>query len=478
MHKFKKQTIFKKQIILSDNNSDKKKKKNINLITYDNSPDLIDAVKNLFNDNIYEVMIIRIDQLDSKIYASENNIILFQPIYLTHDIYLKFNNKIFCIWIWNFDFFERNIIYINRYFNEIYTFEKKYFEMIKNILNIKVILNDNINMHCKQDILPIELIEKSSYLFIPRDAGFLSVFNFYIGSLYTSNMHIYPYLNKDALLHFNNITKICHYSYFDENYNNIWFKFFDPVVFYENDTTHQLTNRLEQIDIKKLNLKYTQAIDSNINAGDEFRIPNKTRELFMGDNNNFKQWRYNVNSIYKKYIRLNNNIILEIDNIFKKYENNTIISVHYRHPSACCESGFIYLRNYFKEIDKLLEKYKNSKIFLATDSDFVIAAFEFKYKDIIFYNTDISRTDIDNVLEWAYSLTMGNMDNIGLVNGNGFQIQHVSSKNNKDIGHDIIIDLFCLTKGDFFIGAQSNITLAVSYINPDLEFVFIKPEIF
>ena len=86
------------------------------------------------------------------------------------------------------------------------------------------------------------------------------------------------------------------------------------------------------------------------------------------------------------------------------------------------------------------------------------------------------RTDIDNVIEWAFSLTNKKMDNIGLIDGKGYQIHHVSSesKQNIDLGLDIILDVFCLARGDYLIGSQSNITLALSYIKPDLQFKFVK----
>ena len=419
---------------------------------------------------------------------------------------------------------------------------------------------------------------KQQFLFIPRDAGFLSVFNFYIGAIHNNkDKKIYPYLNKKALLQYNNISQVKHYSYFDNVNNNIWFRFFEPIKFSNYDNFHIDTNndnfdieitqnnKFSDFNFNNLNFHLTLAAgDHNIEAGVEFRFPDETRKLFLDNvivndlnklninnhdeclyklkynkNNWFKEgmfenkystvkpfdwksyinrysdlvnnlyseknakehflrygfnegrtgssdddfnfkfnkWRREVNFTFKKYIFLKKEIQNKVDNVFNNI-NNKIISVHCRHPSAFCESGLVLLKDYYKEIDKIFKEFPDSKIFLATDSDFIISSFEFNYgKEKIIYNKDILRTDIDNIIEWAFSLNKKNMDNIGFIDGKGYQIQHISSASKIpiDLGLDIILDIFCLARGNYFIGAQSNITLAVSYINPDLEFKFIKP---
>ena len=195
-------------------------------------------------------------------------------------------------------------------------------------------------------------------------------------------------------------------------------------------------------------------------------------------NFNFRKWRYAINNTFTKYIALKPAIKEKIDIIFSG-KNNQIISVHCRHPSAICEAGLVLLKDYYAEINSILKVFPDSCIFLATDSDFIISSFQFEYgKEKIFYNEGIIRTDIDNVLEWAFSLTTKTMNMIGLVDGVGYQVHHIASSKDEDIdlGEDIVLDLFCLARGNFLIGAQSNITLALSYINPDIDFRFIKPK--
>ena len=98
----------------------------------------------------------------------------------------------------------------------------------------------------------------------------------------------------------------------------------------------------------------------------------------------FEKWRREIGSTFKKYIFLKKEIQDKIDDIFANI-NSKIISVHCRHPSAFCESGLVLLKDYYKEIDIILKEFPDAKIFLATDSDFVIASFEFNYEKKLIY---------------------------------------------------------------------------------------------
>ena len=154
-----------------------------------------------------------------------------------------------------------------------------------------------------------------------------------------------------------------------------------------------------------------------------------------------------------------------------------MIGVHYRHPSKSCEIGEVYLNDYFKKLDNILID-DDYKIFLATDTDFGLLAFKSRYGDKIIYTKNIDRLPLDNILEWAYAgHNKGKMDNVGFIEGKGYELQHIASENRNlstKLGDDILSDVFCLSKCKYLIHPISNISLMVSYINPNIEMLCVS----
>jgi hypothetical protein len=297
------------------------------------------------------------------------------------------------------------------------------------------------------------------YCFVPRDAGFFSVFNFYIGSL-TQGVRSYPLWNKNELLSIHKTND--HFAYWTDNFN-CWFDYFEPIKFDHNDTKHT--------DGTYLNFpRY-----SGENSPSEFRVPFATKQLLKGDKEKFKEWRKHTHQFYKEFVYFKPEITNEVDKIFQNYFKNSlnIIGVHYRHPSHFIESGKIYLEDYFDKIDALLEKYPDSRIFLASDSKFGIYAFTEKYEDKIFYIDDIDRLSMAEFLQWSFGLVDGVADTVGFINGKGYELHHkrVRQKNNKKMTIDLLKEVLCLSRCNQLINNISNIPLCISYINPDTEII-------
>ncbi len=304
------------------------------------------------------------------------------------------------------------------------------------------------------------------YAFIPRDAGFFSVFNFFIGSL-MSGARIYPLWVLDEFMNFNK-NKPQHFCYFG-NYQskNVWFEYFQPLQFFKDDKT--------SFDIKLLQ-SYSKTQGET--APQEFRIPSFTNELLSHQNTT---WRKKVHKVFKYHIKLNPSLSKTIDdtwfNLFKKNDQD-IIGVHFRHPSHCCEQGHIFLVDYFQKIDHIISQNpdKNILIYLATDTDFGIYAFIDKYgSDRVRYDKNIKRTSMDNLLAWAFARGNAKTDNVGFINNKGYELQHETSASsiggNIKMGIDVLVDVFCLCRCKWFIHTLSNLSLAVSYINPELDMI-------
>ena len=302
-------------------------------------------------------------------------------------------------------------------------------------------------------------------VYIPHDAGFFSVFNMLMGCI-CQGTKLYPYYNKKTFLDHNNLEAPKHFCYLeDADSSNEWFKYFQPITYYENDTIHQ---RGEYMCYDKADTKLCEQ---------EF-CDFKTYKKMMHDNlEYFVDWRKKTHKVYARHISLNQDIQNKIDQFWKLHvsDGEKVIAVHYRHPSHYCEAGAVYFHQYFEHIDAILKDNPLCKIFVASDNDLCIMMMEKKYgKDRIFYWSDIDRVGVDNILEWVFAKTAADAvaDNMDFINGKGYQMHYVACQTGKGgsrMAIDVIQDVYCLAKAHWFVHMTSNLALAVSYINPEVE---------
>lgn len=299
------------------------------------------------------------------------------------------------------------------------------------------------------------------YMFIPRDCGFFSAFNYMIGML-IQGYRIYPYLNLKKMIEKNKAND--HFYYVTEDIDNSWFNYFEPIKFYDDDTTHT-TNEF-------LLFNNTQGELSS----DEFKYPHSTKALYKSDN--FQQWRQHVNSYFNMYIRPSAQITKRISEINIDFTEGSYIGVLVRHPAHAIETGQIYFEDYFKVIDEIIEKTPDANIYLVTDNELAILAFEKRYKNKVFYDPQSGRSNIDNILQWAYARGDGSIDALGMINRVGYEYHMEQARLKKTnpiaLGVDIISNTYVLAKCKWFVYIPSNISLAVSYINPSIEMIPVK----
>lgn len=302
-------------------------------------------------------------------------------------------------------------------------------------------------------------INTDSLVFVPRDAGFFSVFNFLIGSINTGK-HIYPYFNKDVFLKINQLNQ--HFAYWTES-KNCWFDYFEPIKYYDNDTIHNTDNEFRDYKITVGEI-----------ASKEFRDPQTTYAL-MKNKFFFDLWRQKINIIFNKYIKFKPEIIQSSNHYFTNHLLNTEnIAIHYRHPVHSCESGRIYFQQYFDIIDSL--NYDN--IFLSTDSELAILVFRDRYKEKIKYIPSIFRLSVDNILEWSYNLIHHKKINpVGIVDGKGYELhQHIIDNkiDSKKTTTDLLTEVICMSQCKYLVHQISNIPLAISYMNPHIEMLLVE----
>lgn len=295
-------------------------------------------------------------------------------------------------------------------------------------------------------------------MFIPRDAGFFSVFNFLIGSINTGK-YIYPYFNRDIFLKVNNINQ--HFAYWTDS-KNCWFDYFEPIQYHENDTIHTIDNEF-------YNFKLTVGEIASL----EFKDPKTTYGL-MKNKFFFELWRKKIHALYDRYIKFKPEITNLANDYFINNLSNNTIAVHYRHPVHTCESGKIYFQQYFDIIDKI----NCDSIFLSTDSELAILVFKDKYKEKIKFIPSVFRLSIDNILEWSYCLINHKKINaVGVVDGRGYELhQHIinNGMDSKKTTIDLLTEVICMSKCKYLVHQISNIPLSISYMNPNIEMLLIE----
>jgi Nodulation protein Z (NodZ) len=161
--------------------------------------------------------------------------------------------------------------------------------------------------------------------------------------------------------------------------------------------------------------------------------------------------RFEVNALIKKYIQIQPVIQQQVEEFCQKnFQNQYIIGVHYRGTDKTIESEYIQVHEVLiaicEHIDAL--ELKDYKIYLATDETAVVDCFKEYFPDKLVYQS-------------AYR------------SENGLPI-HYFNENAYQTGKEALIDSLLLSKTNFLIRTESNLSLWSIYFNPDLNFVTIN----
>lgn len=339
--------------------------------------------------------------------------------------------------------------------------------------NALLINNANLLEKYKDLGLQVDNPKFSKHVILANDGGFFSIFNRLVSILVhevseNNNTLVIPDWRVSAMKEYyghDNFTSFCYGTPDD---GNIFLKLFKPLGFnipieFYNDDDFLRTQSILRIDHneeKEPNLTYTHAYS-------------------LYKRKSFPEWRQRYHDYFMKYITLQDELE-EYINSFKKthFENNYIISAHVRHPSHSIEQpgGRIPTPQLFKKIiDREITKATKDqplpvKIFIASDQDSVISFFKESYgDDMICVNATRSTEEHDAVYN---NLTKDSQKQ------EGFQIQHITASNKTrwsiKMAEEVIVDAWLLAAGNKFVHITSNISTAVSFINPTMEMIYCE----
>ena len=254
-------------------------------------------------------------------------------------------------------------------------------------------------------------------IFVPPDLNICGTLNLFIKCL-TSGARIYPFFNT-SIIHEKNKANQSNFIYHNEDIENSWMQFFEPLQFYDNDDTHTNSKDL-------LSFSHTQGEDIHMD------VP-------------LIQYHF----LFNKFVRFNDSIISRII-MFSPEEK--IIGVIYNHPKI--QNEYLLFKEYFDEINKII---LGHKIFLYTDTELAIAAFSSEYKDQLIYDPQFQRLNLDHTILW------------------GSQLKPIRNLDKRiDRGIDELSNVASLAKCEWLICSKNcDIGKTCRIINPDIQTVFL-----
>lgn len=305
-----------------------------------------------------------------------------------------------------------------------------------------------------------------------HDGGFFSVFNTFISHFVWNYGRpdvaaVIPDWRISTLRSYRFIVTPMSFCYGTEDDGNIFTKLFLPIP----DMPIDISDYNNDLFLK-----------SNAVYYDDFNEKNEplltyihARELYRSAN--FSEWRQRYGRFYSKYFRINDSIRVQIDALLlDKFNSNYVIGVHIKHPSHAIEqpNGLMpNVSNFIKKILDIIEEKQiiSYKIFLATDQDSAVLNFESIFGDRLICRANIARTSIDDDARYN---SLEKEDQLR----EGHQIQNLlasdPSRWSIKMAEDVLIDAHLLASCNVFVHVTSNISTAVSFINPEIEMIYCE----
>lgn len=274
--------------------------------------------------------------------------------------------------------------------------------------------------------------------------------------------NIYEYWNTDTFFSF---------CYGNGKDGNVFFKLFKscetiPEALKESDLMYEYADK--ELDLYGVN---TETIP-NISYIYSYSLYN--------DIDYFNKIRKCFHDCFFSKFRLLDNIQKQIDDFYNQnLKGYFVISMHIRCSSHALElkedsSLDVFDKNLIQILKNNGYSKENSKwrLFLATDNDVALMYFKNKYKDHVVYQNDVKRLTIEDENEYAKILEKNKKH----IYGYELQARNASSEKNRNIklAIDILTDAFLLSKAEYFLFKNSNVSTGVSYINPEIKMIYVK----
>lgn len=307
-----------------------------------------------------------------------------------------------------------------------------------------------------------------------HDGGFFSVFNCFMShlawDLAEDRCHmVLPDWDVTRLLDRQEGGKLVSFCYGTPKDGNIWLKLFEPLYGLSADAMNN-----ESFLYSRSSLPQT--------IWNQHREPllTYTHAYDLYNSASFRSFRRQYHKAFKDHVKLLPDFQQEIEEFSaRNFSGKLMLAAHVKHPShiieqpgACIAHGQAFVDAVVNQLDALGVSRDSDDwgVFLATDQDRVVAQFEAAFGDRVSYYTDVRRTRIS---EDEYYDSLPEEEKAK----EGFQVQHLVAANPETwstrMAWEVIRDAMTMARCEFLFHVVSNVSTAVSYINPEMELVFV-----
>ncbi|WP_244099707.1 glycosyltransferase [Burkholderia ambifaria] len=309
-----------------------------------------------------------------------------------------------------------------------------------------------------------------------HDGGFFSVFNSFMSHLVWDQRDkrchmVLPDWNVDRMIKRLGTAQFMSFCYGRPNEGNVWSKLFEPLY------------GLSDADMDDEGFLYAKGRPP-VAVFNHEREPQLTyvHAYKLYKSGQFSRIRSQYNKVFRDHVHLRPRYQRELDEFRANFAGKFMIAAHVKHPSHVIEqpNGKIaHIQSYIDGIKRQLEVRGLKRdspdwaVFLATDQDRVINVFREEFGDKIFCYEDVRRT---TEAEDARYDQLGPEER----RAEGFQVQHLVAANpdnwNIRMAWEVIRDAMTMAHCNVLLHIVSNVSTAVSYMNPDIELVFCSAE--
>ncbi|BCK27010.1 nodulation protein NodZ [Vibrio cholerae] len=376
--------------------------------------------------------------------------------------------------------------------NDLINYRKKFtptslFERYASLFNPRVVYNGAKSILSRKElnVMDQDLYKKyielgfdteasTKQVVLMNDAGFFSIFNRFISILRWEtkndiNAVVVPDWRVSALKEDLGHTKFTSFCYGNESDGNLFLKFFEPLDYPE--ITPELYNSDDFLSCNSIVRKdFNEKLEPDLTYVHAYKLYHRS---------DFYEWRCWYHDIIKQHIHLRPEIANRINSIKSDYfDGYYVIGAHVRHPSHAIEqlSGVQAENEKFvikikERIDKLSREGKdNIRVFLATDQDLVVKHFKDEFSDKLIWMEATRTTKEQDDLYNSLSKVERERE--------GFQLQHIMANDpekwSTDLAVEVIQDAWLLAACNVFYHTTSNVSTAVSFINPEVEMIYCE----
>ena len=169
-----------------------------------------------------------------------------------------------------------------------------------------------------------------------------------------------------------------------------------------------------------------------------------------------RRWRRRYHRAYARYVKPRDNLLDRVERIYRdRMDGHYCVGVHFRHPGHDVENLFPIPGPdvFIEQAERLLPKDRSWRVFLATDTEAAVTAFEAAFGRRLVVQPAVARAE-------SAAEEPVNVEN---------------ENPNTGAGEGALIDCLLLARCDAMVHITSNLATAAGYINPDMTMVYCEP---